>query len=39
MILRPWQNNLIIRERKIIWVEDNKGCTGKSRFQKWLNIT
>lgn len=49
MILRPWQkelydfilinkNNPIIRERKIIWVENNKGCTGKSKFQKWLRL-
>ena len=49
MELRQWQkelfefivrnkNNPIIRERKIIWVEDNKGCTGKSRFQKWLRL-
>jgi len=49
MNLRQWQkelfefilvnkNNPIIRERKIIWVEDNKGCTGKSRFQKWLRL-
>ena len=49
MNLRQWQkelfefilvnkNNSIIRERKIIWVEDNKGCTGKSRFQKWLRL-
>ena len=49
MNLRRWQkelfeflvtnkNNSIIRERKIIWVEDNKGCTGKSKFQKWLRL-
>lgn len=49
MNLRQWQkelfefilvnkNNSIIRERKIIWVEDNKACTGKSRFQKWLRL-
>lgn len=49
MELRQWQkelfefivtnkNNPIIRERKIIWVEDNQGCTGKSRFQKWLRL-
>jgi len=49
MILRPWQkelydfilinkNNPIIRERKIIWVENNKGCRGKSKFQKWLRL-
>src|SRR5210317_1320844 len=49
MNLRQWQkelfefivinkNNPIIRERKIIWVEDSKGCTGKSKFQKWLRL-
>jgi len=49
MDLREWQrelfefivknkNNSIIRERKIIWVEDNIGCTGKSKFQKWLRL-
>ena len=49
MNLRQWQkelfefivtnkNNPVIRERKIIWVEDNKGCTGKSKFQKWLRL-
>lgn len=49
MNLRQWQkklfefilvnkNNPIIRDHKIIWVEDNKGCTGKSRFQKWLRL-
>src|SRR6056300_575019 len=32
------KNNPIIRERKIIWVEDSKGCTGKSKFQKWLRL-
>lgn len=47
--LRPWQEQLydfimknkdnpLIRERKIIWVEDNRGCTGKSKFQKWLRL-
>ena len=49
MTLRQWQrelfkfivtnkNNPVIRERKIIWVEDIKGCTGKSKFQKWLRL-
>lgn len=49
MILRPWQKQLyefvlankenpVIRERKIIWIEDNLGCTGKSKFQKWLRL-
>lgn len=45
MELRQWQkelfefirtnkNNLVIRERKIIWIEDSFGMTGKSKFQK-----
>ena len=45
----PWQKELfefilvnkdnpIIRERKIIWVEDSTGCMGKSKFQKWLRL-
>jgi len=49
MTLLPWQKQLyefvltnkdnpLIRERKIIWVEDNRGCTGKSKFQKWLRL-
>lgn len=49
MNLMPWQkelfeftvvnkNNPIIRGRKIIWIEDNKSCTGKSKFQKWLRL-
>ena len=49
MILRKWQKELfefivtnktnrVIRERKIIWIEDNLGCTGKSKFQKWLRL-
>ena len=49
MTLRPWQKELydfiltnrdnpLIRERKIIWVEDSFGMTGKSKFQKWLRI-
>lgn len=49
MTLRPWQKQLyefvltnkdnpLIRERKIIWIEDNQGCTGKSKFQKWLRL-
>ena len=49
MSLRQWQRELfefivtnkdnpIVRERKIIWVEDKKGCTGKSKFQKWLRL-
>ena len=32
------KNNPIIRERKIIWVEDNIGYIGKSKFQKWLRL-
>jgi len=49
LILRPWQNQLfefisknkhnpIIRERKILWIEDSLGCIGKSKFQKWLRL-
>ena len=49
MTLRPWQqelyefilknkNNPLIRERKIIWVEDSRGFAGKSKFQKWLRL-
>lgn len=49
MNLRSWQKELfdfilvhkdspIIRERKIIWVEDSVRCTGKSKFQKWLRL-
>jgi hypothetical protein len=49
LILRPWQNQLfecslknknnpIVRERKILWIEDSLGCTGKSKFQKWLRL-
>ena len=30
------KNNSVIRERKIIWVEDSRGSTGKSKFQKCL---
>lgn len=45
--LRDWQKDLyeyIIAEkpklmnRKVIWVEDQKGNTGKSWFRKWLEI-
>ena len=49
MTLRQWQkelydfilankNNSVIHERKIIWVENNLGCIGKSKFQKWLRL-
>ena len=49
MTLWPWQqelydfilknkNNPVIPERKIIWVENSLGCTGKSKFQKWLRL-
>jgi len=49
LILRPWQSQLfefilknkhnpIIREHKILWIEDNLGRTGKSKFQKWLRL-
>lgn len=47
MKLRPWQNDLIdllkvtmdrkqFRDRKIVWVEDNGGNTGKSALGKYL---
>lgn len=32
------QGNLIISERKILGIEDISGCTGKSKFQKWLRL-
>lgn len=49
LTLGPWQkqlfefilknkNNSILRERKILWIEDSSGCTGKSKFQKWLRL-
>ena len=47
--LHPWQKDLfdfikekstdkIFRDRKIIWLEDQIGNTGKSFFQKWLRL-
>lgn len=46
--LRKWQKLLfgiltsdrqrILRDRKVIWVQDSCGNTGKSWFQKWLRI-
>lgn len=32
------QDNKILRDRKIVWVQDLVGNTGKSFFQKWLRI-
>lgn len=46
--LRKWQKQLfeiltgdqqeILKDRKVIWVQDDSGNTGKSWFQKWLRI-
>lgn len=46
--LRHWQQNLFellisdelpnLKDRKVIWVEDTSGNTGKSWFQKWLRL-
>lgn len=46
--LRIWQQQLfeiisgpeqeMLRDRKVIWVQDSVGNTGKSWFQKWLRI-
>lgn len=47
MKLKPWQQELNdflkctlhvkeFRDRKIIWVQDSQGGTGKSAFAKWL---
>lgn len=46
--LRTWQKLLFefltgpekatLKDRKVIWVEDEHGNTGKSWFQKWLRI-
>ena len=32
------KNDKVFRDRKIIWVEDKVGNTGKSYFQKWLRL-
>lgn len=34
------KNNPIIRERKILWIEDSLGCTGKSKLSedRWLRL-
>ena len=46
--LRKWQRQLFeiltgseqdfLKDRKVIWIEDSNGNTGKSWFQKWLRI-
>lgn len=46
--LREWQKQLfgiltgdqkeMLKDRKVIWVQDSCGNTGKSWFQKWLRI-
>jgi len=46
--LRRWQSQLFkiiigpeqeaLKDRKVIWVQDSCGNTGKSWFQKWLRI-
>jgi peptidyl-tRNA hydrolase len=46
--LRKWQEQLfniitgeqqeMLKDRKVIWVQDECGNTGKSWFQKWLRI-
>jgi peptidyl-tRNA hydrolase len=46
--LRKWQKQLfeiltgeqqeMLKDRKVIWVQDSCGNTGKSWFQKWLRI-
>jgi len=46
--LRHWQKNLFelltsdelpnLKDRKVIWVQDTQGNTGKSWFRKWLDI-
>lgn len=49
MKLNPWQQDLLdfirqnrnnkdLLDRKIIWIEDKVGNTGKSFFQKWLRV-
>ena len=49
MKLLPWQEKLyefllqtnkdqIFRQRKIIWLEDQTGNSGKSELQKWLRV-
>jgi len=46
--LREWQRNLFeiltsdelpaLKDRKVIWIQDECGNTGKSWFQKWLRL-
>lgn len=47
MILKPWQDDLFnflkkkeifLRNRKVIYVEDIEGGSGKSTFVRWLRI-
>lgn len=48
MKLRKWQQQLYdllvgedlqkLKDRKVIWVQNSKGNSGKSWFQKWLRI-
>lgn len=47
-ILRDWQSELFdivrgeqkenLKDRKVVWIEDEFGNTGKSWFQKWMRI-
>jgi len=48
MDLKAWQKNLfdfmkkhekLLRDRKVIYIEDEKGGSGKSTFIKWLRTT
>jgi len=46
--LRTWQKELFeilcgpmqesLKDRKVIWIQDSSGNTGKSWFQKWLRV-
>jgi hypothetical protein len=46
--LKKWQQKLynlllsdeltLLKDRKVVWVHDQKGNTGKSWFQKWLRM-
>lgn len=48
-VLRDWQSELFdivrgekkdfLKDRKVMWIEDQFGNTGKSWFQKWLRIS
>ena len=47
-VLRDWQSELfeilrgekkdLLKDRKVVWIEDEFGNTGKSWFQKWLRL-